>query len=56
MLTPLDIENKTFSKQIMSGYSIEEVQSFMSELLKDYEKLYRAEIMVSNLEKLYLEE
>lgn len=44
MLTPLDIENKTFNKQIMSGYSIEEVQSFMSELLKDYEKLYKENI------------
>lgn len=44
MLTPLDIENKTFSKQIMSGYSIEEVQSFMSELLRDYEKLYKENI------------
>lgn len=44
MLTPLDIENKTFNKQMMSGYSVEEVQSFMSELLKDYEKLYRENI------------
>lgn len=44
MLTPLDIENKTFNKQIMSGYSIEEVQTFMSELLKDYEKLYKENI------------
>ena len=44
MLTPLDIENKTFNKQIMSGYSIEEVQAFMSELLKDYEKLYKENI------------
>lgn len=44
MLTPLDIENKTFSKQIMSGYSVEEVQSFMDELLRDYEKLYKENI------------
>lgn len=44
MLTPLDIENKTFNKQIMSGYSIEEVQAFMNELLKDYEKLYKENI------------
>ena len=44
MLTPLDIENKTFSKQIMSGYSVEEVQSFMSELLRDYERLYKENI------------
>ena len=44
MITPLDIENKTFNKQIMSGYSIEEVQAFMSELLRDYEKLYKENI------------
>ena len=25
MLTPLDIENKKFSKQMMNGYSVEEV-------------------------------
>ena len=28
----------------MSGYSVEEVQAFMSELLKDYEKLYKENI------------
>ena len=44
MLTPLDIENKTFSKQLMSGYSIEEVHAFMNDLLKDYEKLYKENI------------
>ena len=44
MLTPLDIENKTFNKQFVSGYSVDEVQAFMSELLKDYEKLYKENI------------
>lgn len=44
MLTPLDIENKTFNKQIMSGYNIDEVQNFMNELLRDYEKLYKENI------------
>ncbi|MBQ9313848.1 MAG: DivIVA domain-containing protein [Clostridia bacterium] len=44
MLTPLDIENKTFSKQLMSGYSVEEVRAFMNDLLKDYEKLYKENI------------
>lgn len=44
MLTPLDIENKTFNKQIMSGYNVDEVQNFMNELLKDYEKLYKENI------------
>ena len=41
MLTPLDIENKKFSKQIMNGYSVEEVDDFLDELTKDYEKLYK---------------
>lgn len=44
MLTPLDIENKTFSKQIVNGYSTEEVQAFMADLLKDYERLYKENI------------
>lgn len=44
MLTPLDIENKSFSKQIVNGYSTEEVQAFMADLLKDYEKLYKENI------------
>lgn len=44
MLTPLDIENKTFNKQLVSGYSVDEVHAFMSELLKDYEKLYKENI------------
>ena len=29
MLTPLDIENKKFSKQMMSGYSVDEVDEFL---------------------------
>ena len=41
MLTPLDIENKKFSKQLMNGYSVEEVDDFVDELTKDYEKLYK---------------
>ena len=41
MLTPLDIENKKFSKQMMNGYSVEEVDDFLDELTADYEKLYR---------------
>ena len=31
MITPMDIHNKTFSKQIR-GYSSEEVNSFLEEL------------------------
>lgn len=41
MLTPLDIENKKFSKQMMNGYSVDEVDEFLDELTTDYEKLYK---------------
>ena len=41
MLTPLDIENKRFSKQMMNGYSCGEVDDFLDELTLDYEKLYK---------------
>lgn len=38
MITPLDIENKKFSKQMMNGYSVEEVDEFLDDLTVDYEK------------------
>ena len=41
MLTPLDIENKKFSKQMMNGYSVEEVDDFLDQLTVDYEKTYK---------------
>ncbi len=41
MITPLDIENKKFSKQMMNGYSVEEVDDFLDELTVDYEKTYK---------------
>ena len=37
MLTPLDIENKKFSKQMMNGYSVEEVDEFLDQLTTDFE-------------------
>lgn len=40
MLTPLDIENKRFSRTI-KGYNVEEVDDFLDELTVEYEKLYR---------------
>ena len=40
MITPLDIENKRFSKQI-NGYKVEEVDEFLDEITIDYEKLYK---------------
>ena len=41
MLTPLDIENKKFSKQMMNGYNVDEVDDFLDELTVDYEKMYK---------------
>lgn len=41
MITPLDIENKKFSKQMMNGYSVGEVDDFLDELTVDYTKNYR---------------
>lgn len=41
MITPLDIENKKFSKQMMNGYNVEEVDEFLDEIMQDYEKNYK---------------
>ena len=41
MITPLDIENKKFSKQMMNGYSVEEVDEFLDEITVDYERAYK---------------
>ena len=41
MITPLDIENKRFAKQMVNGYSVEEVDDFLDELTACYEKLYK---------------
>ncbi len=41
MITPLDIENKKFSKQVMHGYNVDEVDEFLDEVLLDYEKNYK---------------
>ena len=41
MITPLDIENKKFSKKTFNGYDPEEVDIFLDDLTKDYENLYR---------------
>lgn len=48
MLTPLDIENKKFSKQMMNGYSVEEVDEFLDELTLDYAKLYKESSEIKN--------
>ncbi len=41
MLTPLDIENKKFQKQMMNGYNVDEVDDFLDEITADYEKIYK---------------
>lgn len=41
MITPLDIENKKFSKQMVNGYSVEEVDDFLDEVTIDYSKNYK---------------
>ena len=41
MITPLDIENKKFSRQSIKGYNVEEVDDFLDELTIDYEKIYK---------------
>ena len=48
MITPLEIENKKFSKQMMNGYSVEEVDEFLDELTIDYEKAYKESTELKN--------
>ena len=55
MITPLDIENKKFSKQMMNGYSVEEVDDFLDDLTADYTVNYKEvtelKAKISELEK-----
>lgn len=48
MITPLDIENKKFAKQMMNGYSVEEVDEFLDDLTVDYEKSYKENTELKN--------
>lgn len=41
MLTPLEIENKKFSKQMVNGYNVEEVDEFLDLLTAEYERMYK---------------
>ena len=53
MLTPLDIENKKFAKQMVNGYNVVEVDEFLDELIGAYSKLYKENIeLKSNAEEL----
>lgn len=45
MITPLDIQNKEFSKGF-NGYKVDEVQSFLRELMRDYERCYKENIEI----------
>ena len=38
MITPLDIENKKFSRKMVNGYDVEEVDEFLDQLTADYEQ------------------
>lgn len=40
MLTPLDIQNKEF-KRVFRGYDIESVETFLDEILEEYERIYK---------------
>ena len=55
MITPLDIENKKFSKQMVNGYSVEEVDEFLDELTVEYEQkckeISEKDRQISTLEK-----
>ena len=46
MITPLDIENKKFNKQMMNGYNVEEVDEFLDEIMEDYEANYKELIVL----------
>lgn len=53
MITPLDIENKKFSKKMVNGYSVEEVDDFLDELTVSYSKLYKENVeLKANAEEL----
>jgi len=43
MITPLDIQNKDFKRSIR-GYKESEVDEFLDEVIKDYEKIYKENI------------
>lgn len=41
MITPLDIENKKFSKQMVNGYNVDEVDEFLDDLTVEYGRSYK---------------
>lgn len=41
MFTPEDIENRVFRKVKIGGYDIKDVESFLEDLIVDYEELFK---------------
>ena len=41
MLTPIDIDNRTFKKAKIGGYDINDVEDFLVKVMEDYETLYK---------------
>lgn len=41
MITPLDIENKRFAKQMVNGYSVDEVDDFLDDLTVEFERIFK---------------
>ena len=55
MITPLDIENKKFSKQMVNGYNVDEVDEFLDELTADYEKIYKENFQAAFFDQAFFE-
>lgn len=41
MLSPVDIDNKTFKKAKFGGYDIDDVEDFLVLIMEDYERLFK---------------
>lgn len=46
MITPQDIDNKIFKKQIW-GYNIKDVENFLEEILESYKELHKENLVAS---------
>lgn len=49
MLTPAEIENKMFKKVKFGGYSIDEVEEFLEQIILDYEFLYKENTQLKDM-------
>ncbi len=41
MITPLELENKKFNKQVVNGYNTDDVDDFLDQLTVEYQKMYK---------------